>query len=182
MTSLAKYAVDVELACQEIDEAPDVNTALVAKFADTTGALADKIDRYIGLMDAVKSRVALLKEQKDRISKAVKAAENFDRQLKSYVKHVMQQVPNISYKGSTGSLYLHKNPKSLKVDFALPDKTVYSVVDDTMLTLEPSLATYVKQVTVNVIDRDKLKADLEAGMRLPWARIVSDDSHVRVKG
>ena len=182
MSTLAEYALEVELACREIDDADDISTSIAERLSSATGDLVTKIDRYIGMIDAVKSRVSLLKEQRDRIVAAVKTAESFDKQLKNYVKYVIQQMPNIPYKGSTGSLYLHKNPKSVKVDFAFPDKTVYAVVDAAALQLEPSLIGYVKSVSLNVMDRERLKADLEAGMLLPWARIVTDECHVRVKG
>lgn len=181
MTSLAHYATEVELICQEIDAVDGpIPPELVARFAAAQGELVGKVDRFIGFLDALKSRVALLKEHRDRATKAIRAAEGFERGLKEYVRTTMQAMPGIPYKGETGAFRLQRNPPSLKIDFPRDDKTIYQAVDPVMLTLEPTLADYVKTVTAYVIDTEKLKAALDAGEKIPWARI-EQGVHLRVQ-
>ncbi len=180
MTSLAKYATEVELVCQEIDNCEgEIPAELIARFAAAQGDLVGKVDRFIGFLDAVKSRITLLKEHRERATRAIKAAENFERGLKEYVKGTMQAMPGLPYKGEAGGFRLQRNPPSLKIDFPREDKSIHQAVDPAMLRLEPTLDDYIKHVTVYVIDTEKLKAALEAGEKIPWARIEKDNYHVR---
>lgn len=187
MTTLARYALDVELACDEIDacETPEIPNELVTRLTDAQGALADKCDRYIGLLDALSSRIELLKEQKRRIKRAIEVGETLQGRVKDHVKYVLlvssKDGKKIPMKGTTGSLALHANPPKVEIDFVTTDRQVYRCLDESALQLEQSIAPYVKTVTLLQLDRDKLKADLDAGMQLPWARITRD-YHVRMRG
>ncbi len=183
MASLAKYATEVEVVCQEIDNAEGtIPTDLINRFAFAQGELATKVDNFIGFLDAVKARVTTLKEHRDRVVKAIRTAESFERGLKDYVKFVMLANPGMQFKGEEGSFRLQRNPPSLKIDFAREDKTIHAVVDPALIHLEPSLAKYVKAVSCFVIDTERLKEALEAGEEIPWARIEKDNKHVRIGG
>lgn len=180
--SLSRYATEVELICQEIDACDgEIPEGLIARFAEAQTGMAAKVDSWIGMLDAVKSRIALLKEMRERVTRAVKAAENLDKGFKGYIKYNLQNKPDIPFKGESGSFYLHRNPKSVKVDFEFSDKTVYKTIDPALVSLEPTINPYIKEIRFVVLDNEKLKADLEAGMKLSWARI-EQDSHIRVKG
>ncbi len=179
--TLADYAMEVERMCAEVDACEgEIPSDVIQRFETAELALAEKCDRWIGLLDAVKSRSELLKEHKERVQKAIKATDGVQERLKSYLKHTMQAFPDLPYKGSSGRLALQKNPESLKIHFETKDVTVYRTLEKSMLSLEPGLNAYVKEITLYVIETDKLKADLKAGMKMYWAELTQD-SHVRVR-
>lgn len=180
--SPAAYALELELVCQEIDAAEgDISPELMKRFEGAKYALAEKTDRWIGFLDAAAAMVEALKVRKDRAAKALKTAEALQKRLKGHVKFCMEQTPNVPFKGDSGSLYLHRNPEGVEIDFALEDKTAYKTVDSALIEMEPSLAHYVKQLNFYAIDTTKLKNDLKGGRLLSWARL-SQGSHLRVKG
>ncbi len=179
--TLAEYAFEIEKVCDYIDnfEGP-IPESLIKAFAEKQADLATKVESWIGFLDAVKSRIELLKEQKERVTKAVKTAENFQRGLKDYLRYVLEAAPSVQYKCDTGRIALQKNPRSLKIDFETKDVTVYNQIDKALIDLEPSLNAYIKPVTLYVMDNEKLKADLDAGMLIPWARFEAGN-HIRIR-
>ncbi len=179
--SLARYAADLEAICLEIDEETgEITDELVKRFDDARLALADKTDRWIGYLDAIKHLEAAAKERKDRAGNAQKTFAALNKRLRDYIQFVIESSPGVPLKGSEGSLALQKNPESVKIDFDGVDKTFYRVIDPTLLKLEPTLNEYVKTITCYVIDNDRLKADLKAGKTLSWARLERG-SHVRIR-
>lgn len=181
-SSLAGRAVELELICQEIDAADgEISDALIARFDDAKLALSAKVDGWILYLDAIKYMAEALKERKERAAKAQKTAEALQARLKDYLKHVLVANPGIPFKGEEGSIYLHKNPQGVRYAFQFEDKTFYRTVDRALLDMEPSMNSYVKQATVYMLDGEKVKQDLKAGMTLPWAEL-HQDSHLRTKG
>ncbi len=181
VTGIAKAGADVEDACVEVAENEgEISQALTEKLEAASLVLKDRVDYWQSRIDAAKGRVEVLKEMKDRITKAIKAADNVQSWQKSFIKGVLTAFPNITFRGSTGAFYLHKNPESVNVDFTTVDKTIYKVIDKVMVNLEPGLNPYVKEIKLYVLETDKIKADLKSGMVIPWARL-EQDSHVRTK-
>lgn len=190
MTTLAKYALEVESVCDEIDDlteqGKDIPRDLIKRFDGANELLALKTDRWIGFLDAVAARLDLLREQKRRIKKAISAGEAMQTRLKDYVKFVLlefaeQNGKRLPFVGTEGQrLCLHNNPKSLQIDLKTENKMVYGCVDKNTILGESSLNGYLKVVPLYVIDKEKLKADIEAGKEVSWARIVQE-AHVRIR-
>lgn len=179
--SLAAYVFELEQICSEIDEETGViSDDLVLRFNGASLALADKVDGWIGFLDALKVSLAEAKERKERADNARRAFEAMNKRLRDYLKFVMETHPNTPFKGSEGSLALQRNPESVEIDFTTVDKTIYKAIDSSLLTLEPSLNNYVKAITAYVIDTERLKADLKAGVELSWARLTRGH-HVRIR-
>lgn len=181
--SLAKYAAELEAVCSEIDDTDEITEDLIRRFDDAKLALGDKVDRWICYLDSAKFLVAALKEKKERLTKALKVTETLQSRLKDYAKYVIESVPERKHlTGSNeGTLYLHKNPEGIKYSFDFKDVTFYRTVEKALIEMEPSLNSYVKVASCYLVDTDKIKADLKAGMKLPWAQL-HQDSHVRIKG
>ncbi len=181
MTSLARYATDLELVCQEIDNADGViSDELMARFDDAKLALSDKADRWINYLDMLKGMAETLKERKDRAAKAQKTAEALQKRLREYVKFVIEQNPGIPFVGTEGRITLQNKAEGVAYAFAIPDKTFYRVCDKTSLELEPSLLPYIQVSSVMTVDHDKVKADLKAGMQLRFATLTRGSS-IRIR-
>ncbi len=182
--SLAEHAAIVEAICNQIDDNEDeeLPEGLIQKFMEANLDLARKTDNWIGLLDAVKARINLLDDMKLRVKKALKAAKTLDQSMKDYVKFVIAGTEGrIPLKGTVGTLYAHSNPEGLHVTVKTTEKAVYHVVDPAMPDWDQSMLQYCRQVTFLTLDKDKVRADLKAGMKLPWAELVRD-FHVRIKG
>lgn len=180
--SLARCAAELEWIMLEIDAADgEIADALIQRFDDARLAVSEKTDRWIMLLDTLKGMDATLRERRDRAAKALKTAENVHDRLKEYLRYVLTANPGVPFKGSDGTLYLHNNAESVKYTIAFEDKTLRNCVDRALVDMEASIRPYVKTFEVAVLDGAKVKADLKAGMKLPWAELHRG-AHVRVKG
>lgn len=182
--SLGECAVDLERLCTIIDsmEDPDAfNEKLITEFEDVKNNLAVKVDNVINYVDGLKFMISALKEKKERISKAYKTAQNVEKRIKDYIKWVLSENPKLPFSGEQGTLYLHKSPPGTKINFATTDVRLNGVVTDIVREGNPAIEPYLKKHVYYTIDKNKIKADLKAGMKLGWAELTND-SHVRVKG
>ena len=182
--SLAEHAVSMEALCNEIDDNEDdeLPAGLIERFMSAQVGLSTKVDSWIGYLDAAKARILLLEEMKARVKKAIRSAKTVNEGMKGYIEHVLRSTgEKVTLKGSTGTLYLHGQAPSLKLTVKTSEKTVYNVIDPTMPDFEQSMVPYCQQVTFLSLDRDKLVAELKAGMKLPWASL-EPGAHVRIKG
>lgn len=180
--TLAAHVAELEAIIAEMPEDGEVPSEVLTRFEGAQLELAQKVDRYIALLEAGKFLAEALKEREQRMRQARKGAERLTEKLKEMAKFVMESTGRRALPGAElGTLALHKNPESVHVDFDVQDKTVYRCLDAALLTMEPSLLTYVKTFMFHSIDLEKLKADLKSGMEVPWARLASG-SHVRIRG
>lgn len=179
--SLARSAAELDLICQEIDAADgEITEDMIARFDDARLAIAERTDGWIRRLEAAKFMVEALKERKERVVKAHKALEALHARMKDYLKHIMIANP-VPFKGTEGTLYLHRNAQAVCYAFQFEDKTFYRTVDRALISMEPSISPYVKEVVIYLLDSEKVKADLKAGIDLTWAQL-HQDSHVRTKG
>ncbi len=190
MTTIAENALAIERLCDEIEVMEDngdaIPTDMIAKFAAANLAMAAKTDRWIGFMEAVASRLEVLKDRKRATMKAIKAGETMQKGLKDYLKHCLLEFAEgegkrVPFVGSHGRLYLHNNPPAIKVTLTRTDKTIYKCIDPMMIHMDETIRHYAKPVTTYILDTDQLEADLKAGKKLSWASI-EQDCHVRIKG
>lgn len=180
MMSLAHYAKEVEDICALIDSETGDLTPLMARFEQASADMSTKVDNWVGYLRALKQRIDHLKAIQDEYKKAAKAAENTDKRLREYLKFQMESHPDIPFRGSEGSLRLQANSAAaLTTTFDLPEKTVYKVIDQSLLSLEPSLNKYARAITFYVLDTEVLKRDAEAGKAPHWAKLERG-KHVRI--
>lgn len=167
---------------REIDAAEgEISEELVKRFDDARLAIAERADRWIFTLDGMKALVAALEERKERAVKAHRTAVNLQARLREYLRFVVASNPGVPFKGDEGTIYLANNAESVDYTIAFEDKTYRNVVDRALVDMEASIRPYVKTFEVAVLDGAKVKADLKAGMVLPWAKLTRG-SHIRVKG
>ncbi len=180
--SLADIAADLEAVCTAIDsENGEISEALIERFKFAELALRDKVDRWIGYMDGLDGMIATLEIRSKRAAAALKTARSFEKRLKAGMKFVIEQNPNLTFKGESGTVYLHGQAETVEYEFKFGDKTVREVIDPAFIAMEPGVIPYLVPVTHQVIDETKLKIDLKQGKECKWARLVKG-SHPRVKG
>lgn len=179
--TLKDAVTDLEVVMAEIDDAAEITDALLTRFEAGRNSVAEKVDGWILYLDSLKGMQAALKERHERVRDALKKTEALQKRLREYVAFQLASHPSVPFKGTEGSLYLRKNPGALKISYDLPDKTVYGVVPHEIVGREPSMLPYLDSIEFVILNKEKLKADIEAGMVFPWAKI-EQGAHVRIKG
>jgi hypothetical protein len=181
---LGAAITEVESLCEEYEEIAERGETpppdLVKKRTAAHESLKAEVDHWIGRMDASKAIVAIREERYKRLKTALNTARRIQAYISDVIHEKVKGNPEIVFRGNSGCLYLHKNPKAVKIDFATDDKTVYKVIDKTLIDMEPSLNAFVKAVTHYVIDHEALRAALDRGDAISWAR-YEQGHHVRVK-
>lgn len=181
MRSLAVIENNLQEMMQTIDELEEITDDKIDEFLSLKEERALKIDNWISYIDNTKQIVATLKERRDRFQKAYKAAQSLQQRLKERIKyHIKEDKTGMKFSGKElGTLYLHKNPKSVAHLVPLTEKTLYNVISD------PYYLDVCKEYTIEIsmvcLDLKRVKEDLLAGRELSWATI-EQGSHVRVKG
>lgn len=179
--SLAEVQINLETLMRVIDDEEQLSDETIDEFLALKKEREEKIDGWIGYRDHAKHFVAELKERRDRFQKAYRAAKNVEKRLNERIKyHLENDQTGVPFKGADlGTLYLAKSPKSVAHLAPCEDKQVYGVITDPFYlnVCEP----YLKEVTFKVLDKKKVREDLEAGVELSWATI-EQGKHVRVKG
>ncbi len=180
--SLSKYAADLEAICTEIELCDgELPKDLMQRFEYANLALQNKCDRWIGYVDAMKAMIGVLEQRSKRAATALKTARGLQEYLENGMKAVIETNPNLTFKGESGTIYLHGQAETIDYAFKWGKKTVDYVVDPAFIQMEPSVSPYLTTVTYQVIDRDRLKADLKIGVPVTWAKLVKP-SYVAVKG
>lgn len=191
---LAEAAAELEAVCDEIDNHDGVLTEeMLARFNHAELSLAHRVDCWINYVDGAKALVAHLKDRKERATKAYRAAQNLESRLRGFLCLQLQSRPGIPFKGEKeGSLVLCKNSQlklwiAYEADerthpetLAIRDKTVYDVVPDELLMIEPSMSNYVKERAFKTLNKELLREDLKNGLQLGWAR-TEQGHHVRIR-
>lgn len=116
--------------------------------------LPKKIDSYSFILDRLKSEAAYFKQKADFYSSISKACKNAQERLKDNVKHVMISSDESELLGNDIKFKLSKTKPSLHID-------------ETKISKE-----YRYQEVREVIDKEKIREDLELGVPVQGASLV----------
>lgn len=181
MTTLARCAAELEAVCAELDANDgEITDAMIARFDQATMAMTAKVDGWINYIESVKGMAGIAEARKVRATKRHETLVNLHKRLKARIKELMLLAPGIPFKGSEEQLYLHGHAEAPEYAVTFAKKALSNVVDQALLEMEPGLGDYCKSVTTWVIDGDKVRTALRAGVKLPWAKL-NKGSDVRIK-
>lgn len=167
--------------CDRIDEADFCDESLEAEFQTAKLSLAESIDRRKFIFREAESKVELATQWKRDLDETIKRLKRVQERIESYTKLIMTQEPDQPYEDTFGNkLKIVKNSQSqlvLAVDLR-DKKSVSNIIDDASLELLGIDDKYVKIVTYQTLDTERVKRDLEKGEKLEWASLFRGE-HVR---
>ncbi len=177
MASLAETTARLEAICTKIDMADgDITDEMMEEFAEAKGEQEQKVENWIAQLDALKGIIEVRRAQRDRAVAALQHVKNYDRRLRDWLQHHIDEHTGVPFKCEKGTLYTAKNPQeAVSISFQRSDKTIRNALDMSALELEPELNQYVKWVSVPVLDTEKVKNE-----KPHFAKFVRG-RHVRIK-
>lgn len=118
----------------------------------------------IQVVRSMESDVDAVKNEIDRLNKIKRTKENNIKRLREYTKVCMEQMEVKKLETPVGNLTLRKGVSSLKIDdeSKLPDK-------------------YLEVVQSYKVDKDLLKADLKAGLKIDGAYMSEPGTSLMIK-
>lgn len=160
---LDQAANDLAEACDAIDadeSGADLDNALVGQFQNALANVAAAVDRRKAFFRRIDAEVAILDSYTKDIAAQKKKLQNLRDRVEWATKRVILAKPEITFKDSLGK-------KLQVIDNPVP-KLVFNFPPD---VTNKELDGYTKKVTTEVVDNDKIKFDLLAGVELSFAHL-----------
>ncbi len=163
--------------CRRVEEGEALSPMFVQMFKATKLQHRDALTEVTTFADLLLYMVNGAKGARDRWAEKARKFEEAQEAFKEAAKQAIKDNPDLPWIDSYGTkVYVSRNSSaSLQMNLSLDDKTVRNVVDYGDVT---RLGPYVKTVTYLVIDTDKVREDLAAGVEISWAKLERGD-HVR---
>lgn len=126
------------------------------------GEIEYKADAYAKIIKELLGDAEKAKAEKQRLEARQKAFENRAKILKNNLQQIMTQIGKTKFKTDLFSFNIQKNggKQQLEIDGDVPEE-------------------YTKVVIEN--DVDKIRAELEAGKKLPFAHLKARGESLRIK-
>lgn len=126
------------------------------------GEIEDKANNYAKIIKELEAKQNARKEEAKRLTESAKVFENRVKALKSNLFNSMKATGKTKFATDLFSFNIAKNggKQTLTIDGEVPEE-------------------YTKTITEN--DTDKIRADLEAGKRLPFAHFEPRGESLRIK-
>lgn len=144
---------------------PAVAAAVDAWFAEIQTNMTAKVDNYCAFIRELEARASVRKEESERLLKRVRADENAAKSLKGRLQMVFE-IRNL------GKVETPRFRVSLSGNGSLAPLTVH---DEKVI---PKSYFYTPPP---VLDKDKVRADLEAGKEVPGCTLEPRGKHLNIR-
>ncbi len=154
--------------CTRLDNGDDELLSVIEIFNDAKLSVAEAIDRRKAVAVALKSYIAAGVQAKQDLTRQIDKLARALQALKDSTKVIIEMRPDIPYRDSFGSkLSVAKNGTAALITTVDPrTKSISNVVDADKVPVE-----YLNVVSYFQLNTEKVRADLEAGVELTWARL-----------
>lgn len=161
---LYELAEAYQAVLAEIEESDGVlSEDLEVRLDDIADNLVAKVDACAAMVRTLEAEAAAYKEEADRLTHRRKTAEHAALRLKGYLKVCLEVAGERKVKGSRFTVAIQANPASVELDEQDPEAI-------------PLQFVRVKKE----VDKTAIKAALQAGEELSFARLVQTES-VRIR-
>lgn len=166
--SLYDLSGDLERLSWMLQESEGEITEDIDKYlTDTQMAVADKVAGYVALIKNFEGLAELKKSEKARLNASKSADENIANKLRARLVWFFKRNKLTSLRTRMGTVTLSAGKP--------PTKPVLTIPED----LVP--AEYKTERTVAEVNYEKIRADLEAGVELEWAKLPEANPHITIR-
>lgn len=158
--------------CEEIDGADQIDAFLLQAFDDANQDLSDAADRRIAFDRWVKIQKAAAEEGKNYYTERENLLKTVHERFKARTKEILEARPGLPYSGKLGKISIAGNGGVRSLELSFGNKAI----DPESAAMFGVPADYV--LTKYVIDTDRIRAELEAGVTLEWAWLAERGTHV----
>ena len=170
--SLFEAATSLAAICRKIEDGEELDSLILEEFGATTTQLAESIDRRKAFYGELNSKLELAKNYKKEIDVHMKRLKNVQERLKKVTMDTMAGAPDLPFKDSLGrKLTLCQTPAFLKLTFEMSAPRTFSILDPDSISFIGLPDKYIKEISFLTLDTDQIKADLQSGETLPYAKL-----------
>ncbi len=166
--------------CDKIDDAEELDKALIEEFSQADRTLAESVDRRKYVYQEAEFRIKLAKSRKEELDAAIKRLTRVQQEIEKSTRSLIEANPGIPFHDTVGNkLSIRRNPAKLKLCFDVKDaKNFSNLVDEKAIGLLGIDSKYLEKVSFFTLRTDLIRDDLREGVNLPWAEFEYG-SHVR---
>ena len=177
---LDEAALILRELCEAIDNGLDLDAALLERFADAKLDVSNAVDRRIFFFAKIDEELAAARAVREAWKAKMQEWDAKVQQLKTLedriwaaTKAVVEGNPELPYQGQYGKLAVQKNGG------VVPLTTEFDTLDaDTIATFGIEARFYKVGYSM---DNAAIRAALEAGEDLPWARLGVRGTSLRIR-
>lgn len=166
MASLFKIGDDLMAILDLIEEDGEITDQLSKWFEEIQTGEAEKLDGYVGIIRTLESQEAVAKAEAEQFAAKAKARANKVKFLKERMKEHLERTGRTRVTTAAG--------RDIRIQ---PNGGAPSMTVD-VIPVEDVPAEYVR--TVTEINRDAIKAALQLGVKIPFARFEPKGTHLRI--
>jgi hypothetical protein len=172
---LAWTASTLSHLCDRLDAGEEPDAALVAVFNETKLEHADAVDRRIAFIKFVEGSIEGAKAAAREWDFQAKRLESLLAAMKERTKEILEAFPDLPYSGSLGKLAVQANGGKTPLELTFGDRELTPDLI-AMFDVPPE---FVK--VTYTLNTDAVRAALEEGVELPWAKLGDRGRHLRVR-
>ncbi len=177
---LDEAALILAQLCDAIDNGAEIDALLAAQFADAKLDVANAVDRRIFFFQKIEEELEAARARRASYQKVVAMWDAKVQQLKALedrvwraTKEIVEASPDLPYQGQYGKLAIQKNGG------VLPLTTDFEALDADTISLFGIEPRFYR--TTYSLDNPAIRAALEAGEDLPWARLGARGTQLKIK-
>ena len=167
--TLYDLSADLERLSWILQESGGEITEIIDGFlTDTERAVQDKVADYVGLILNLEGLAELKKAEAERLSKSRKADTAIADKLRARLAWFFADRGLTGMRTARGTVTRSKSPPKKNPELiGISDKQVPT--------------EYLKEKVVYEPDYERIRADLEAGVELKWARLPGEAFHISIR-
>lgn len=166
MASLFQIGDDLMAILSLIEDDGEVSDQLSTWFDEIQNGEAEKLDGYIGVIRTLESQEAVAKAEAEQFATKARARANKIKYLKETLKSHLERT------GRNRATTKAGRDIRIQANGGAPSLTVDAI------PVEDLPAEYVR--TVTEINKEAIKAALQAGKEVPFARFEPKGTHLRI--
>jgi hypothetical protein len=180
MSSLATLTYKLEHLCERLENGETLDDDFLQEFADAKLERAQKLSAYNGAIEVMRRNAAFYSERAEQLNRRAKTCERLEKAIKERLCYQILQNPDLPWVSSEGDKFkAQKNQESLKVMKNLEKRSFSNIFasQEDYSDVDMGFLNIVQLVTLNT---DAVKQHLKSGKELPWAKLDSSGSHLRI--
>lgn len=167
----------------EETESEDELNALIAQHLPVINeqkiAIKEKVDARINFIEHIDMLAKKTKEDEEYLAKRRKGLENLKKRLMAQTKSLMEENPEIPFKGTRKEFKIQKNGGKQSISYQTAFKSLDYIIDDQAAKFLEDEFKEKKEVWV--LKKPEFDEAIRKGLQHPYAILEEKGTHIRIR-
>lgn len=169
------YAAEIlSTICDEIDGTDKIDEFLIRAFDDAKQTLAESVDRRIMFDTWSKIQMEAAQEAADQFAARAAKIKAVRERFRLRTKEILESLPEVPYAGKLGKISIVSNGGLRAIEYSFGSKHITPATAELFGVPEDYILSRVDYF----IDTERVRAELENGKTLEWAKLAERGTRV----